>query len=204
MGGDCVEWRKGGIIEDFDGAVALGDEQVWWRVCIGEGCLVRLLGLFVAIQDHGGGWDGGADGNKDIALIGRDCQICWRDSKDDIKSEGFPTFVPARSVLPSVLQLIVKGSPPTSSFATHVLLLVSQNRTVPSEEQLASSNSRTGLKRTFSTACPCPRSSVWLRGLVRSGFHMRTVLSLAPVAIRLPDAFHEIVRWLCGEQRVSA
>jgi hypothetical protein len=70
------------------------------------------------------------------------------------QSKYVVTFVPASSVLPSALQVSVNGSPPTSSFVTHVLLRVSQNRTVPSEEQLANSNSRTGLKSTFSTACP--------------------------------------------------
>ena len=114
------------------------------------------------------------------------------------------TFVPATSVLPSVLQHNVKGSPPTSTLLTQLLLRVSQNRTVPSDEHLASSNSRTGLNRTFSTAWPWPRSSVCERGLMRSGFHIRTVLSLAPVAIRPPDAFQEIVRWLCEEREVSA
>src|ERR1700761_9031992 len=77
------------------------------------------------------------------------------------------TFVPARRTLPSTLQLSVNGSPPTSSLLTQTVVRVSQNLTVPSEEQLANSNSLTGLKRTFSTACPWPLSSIWLRGLVR-------------------------------------
>jgi hypothetical protein len=106
------------------------------------------------------------------------------------------TFVPASNTLPSTLQLKVKGSPPTSSLLTHSFERVSQNRTVPSEEQLANSNSLTGLKRTFSTPCPWPLNSIWLRAEVLSGFQMRMLLSLAPVAISPPDAFHEIVRWL--------
>lgn len=95
----------------------------------------------------------------------------------------------------------MNGSPLTSSFVIAVFVLVSQNRTVPSPEQLASSNSLTGLNDTFSTVCPWPFSSVWLLGLVRSGFQMRIVLSLAPVAINPPEAFQEIVRWLLGYQR---
>lgn len=98
--------------------------------------------------------------------------------------------------VPSTLQAKVNASPPTSSFVEHVLFFVSQNRTVPSPEQLANSNSLTGLNSTFSTPCVCPLSSIWLFGCVRSGFQTRMVLSVAPVAICDPVAFHAIVLWL--------
>ena len=95
--------------------------------------------------------------------------------------------------VPSTLQAKVNASPPMSSFVEHVLFFVSQNRTVPSPEQLANSNSLTGLNSTFSTPCVCPLSSIWLFGCVRSGFQTRMVLSVAPVAICDPVAFHAIV-----------
>ena len=101
----------------------------------------------------------------------------------------------ATSTLPSTLQANVNTSP-TSRVEVHALLRVSQNRTVPSPEQLANSNSLTGLNSTFSTADPWPSSFVWLLGAVFSGFHTRIVLSVDPVAICDPDAFHDIVRWL--------
>ena len=110
------------------------------------------------------------------------------------------TFVPASKTLPSVLHAKVKGSPPMSSLDMQVFVRVSQNRTEPSLEQLASSNSRTGLNLTFSMAAVCPLNSTWLFGFVLSGFHTRMVLSLAPVAIRPPEAFQLIVRWLCDHQ----
>ena len=156
-------------------------------MCIGEGSLVRLLCLLVSSKYCGRGWNGSRYWYQRISLIDQHGSGFWIEVS---------TFVPASSTLPSVLQARVNGSPPTSSFAIAFFVLVSQNRTVPSPEQLASSNSLTGLKKTFSTVWPCPFSSVWLRGLVRSGFHIRMVLSLAPVAINPPETFQEIVRWL--------
>lgn len=60
------------------------------------------------------------------------------------------TFLPAIRTLPSADQLKVNASPPTSRWLTHVFERTSHIRTVPSLEQLASSESRAGLKRTFS------------------------------------------------------
>jgi uncharacterized protein with NAD-binding domain and iron-sulfur cluster len=70
------------------------------------------------------------------------------------------TFVPTIIVVPSADQERVNASPPTSSLLTQVLERTSQKRTVPSVEQLASSASRTGLKRTFSMPAVWPRNSV--------------------------------------------
>lgn len=69
-----------------------------------------------------------------------------------LQIQVFATLVPAIKTLPSTLQVSVKGSPPTSSFEMQFLFLVSQNLTVPSPEQLANSNSLTGLNSTLSTA----------------------------------------------------
>ena len=101
-----------------------------------------------------------------------------------------------------MLQAKVKASPPTSSLVLHVLLRVSQNRMVPSLAQLANSKSRTGLNSTFSIAWVWPFNSIWLFGAVLSGFQTRIVRSVEPVAIRVPVAFHDIVRWLCCGQYV--
>lgn len=73
------------------------------------------------------------------------------------------TFLPTIIVLPSADQESVNASPPTSRRLTHVLERTSQKRTVPSAEQLASSASRTGLKRAFSIPAVWPRNSVEYR-----------------------------------------
>lgn len=112
--------------------------------------------------------------------------------------QGIGTFVPATRTLPSTLHDRVRMSSPSWSVWVQDLLRVSQNLTVPSLEALASSNSCTGLKRTFSTWLVCPSSFIWLFGWFRSGFHTRIVLSFEPVAICEPDAFHAIVRCLRG------
>lgn len=101
--------------------------------------------------------------------------------------------------MPSTLHESVKGSPPMSSFEVAFLLRVSQKRTVPSAAQLASSNSRTGLKSTFSTVKVWPFNSVWARELVLSGFQTRIVLSEAPVATSPPEAFQDMVLCLLPE-----
>jgi len=106
------------------------------------------------------------------------------------------TFLPTTIVLPSADHERVKASPPTSKRLTHVLERTSQKRTVPSVEQLASSASRTGLKRTFSTGAECPRSSVEYLIAGRSGFHIRSVRSAEPVAISWPVGFQANVRRL--------
>lgn len=104
--------------------------------------------------------------------------------------------MPQTMAVPSTLHESVKTSPRPSSLAIEALLRVSQKRTVPSLAQLASSNSLVGLNRTFSTPEVWPLSSIWLLGVVRSGFQMRMLLSDAPVAICEPVAFHEIERCL--------
>lgn len=113
------------------------------------------------------------------------------------------TFFPTIIVLPSADQDKVKASPPTSRRLTHVLERTSQKRTVPSVEQLASSASRTGLKRTFSMPAECPRSSVEYRTAGRSGFQIRSVRSAEPVAISWPAGFHASVRMLLQKSSVS-
>jgi hypothetical protein len=130
-----------------------------------------------------------------IALVDIGIKVSFCSYQHDSSSvdDTIHTFNPTTSTVPSMLQANVKASPPTSSFVVHVLLFVSQKRTVPSPEQLASSNSLTGLKSTFSTPWVCPLSSIWLFGWVRSGFQTRIVLSVAPVAIWDPVAFHAIV-----------
>lgn len=106
------------------------------------------------------------------------------------------TFLPTTIVLPSADHERVNASPPTSRRLTQVLERTSQKRTVPSVEQLASSASRAGLKRTFSMAAECPRSSVEYLTAGRSGFQIRSVRSAEPVAISWPAGFHAKVRML--------
>jgi len=67
---------------------------------------------------------------------------------------------------------------------------------VPSLEQLASSESLTGLKRTFSMPAEWPRSSVEYLTCARSGFQIRSVRSAEPVAMSWPVGFHASVRIL--------
>lgn len=90
----------------------------------------------------------------------------------------------------------VNASPPTSNRLTQVLDRTSQNRTVPSLEQLASSASRTGLKITFSIPAECPRNSVEYLAFARSGFHIRNVRFAEPVAMSCPVGFQASVRIL--------
>lgn len=75
---------------------------------------------------------------------------------------------------------------------------MSQNLTIPSVLQLASSFSLIGWKATRSSdvaaVAPGVRSSVEFFTFVFSGFHIRNVLSAAPVAMNVPDAFQLIVR----------
>ena len=102
--------------------------------------------------------------------------------------------MPARSTLPSTLHVSVSTSSPTFTVEVQVRLRVSQNFTVLSLEALATANSCTGLKSTFSTVPLWPSSFIWLLGWFRSGFQTRIVLSLEPVAICEPEAFHANVR----------
>ena len=93
------------------------------------------------------------------------------------------TFVPAMTVLPSLLHAMLMTSGPRSTFPVHALVLTSQIRTVPSFEQLANSASFVGLKATFSIAAECPRSSVECLKEGRSGFHTRIEALASPVAM---------------------
>jgi hypothetical protein len=107
-----------------------------------------------------------------------------------------PTFLPTISTLPSADQDNVNASPPTSRRLTHVFDRTSQNLTVPSVEQLASSESLTGLNNTFSMPAEWPRNSVEYLTAGRSEFQMRRVRSAEPVAMSCPVGFHAIVRIL--------
>lgn len=109
------------------------------------------------------------------------------------------TFLPTINTRPSADQDSVNASPPTSRRLTQVLERTSQKRTVPSVEQLASSDSRTGLNVTFSTPAEWPRRSVEYLTAGRSGFQMRRVRSADPVAINWPVGFHARVRMLYEE-----
>ena len=108
----------------------------------------------------------------------------------------FPWTTPTTRTVPSTLHESDIASPSMSSFVVHVLLFVSQKRTVPSLEQLASSNSLTGLYSTFSTEWLWPLSSICCFGWGFSGFQIRIVLSVAPVAICVPVKFQDMVLWL--------
>jgi hypothetical protein len=69
--------------------------------------------------------------------------------------------------------------------------------------QLASSFSLMGWKATRSSwasvGAPGVRSSVEFFTFVFSGFQIRSVLSAAPVAMKVPDAFHDMVRIKCAD-----
>jgi hypothetical protein len=97
--------------------------------------------------------------------------------------QGRHTILPARTTLPSADHASVKASPPTSTRLTQFFERTSQKRTVPSAEQLASSDSFTGLNATCSIPEVCPRSSVEYLTSGRSGFHIRRVRSADPVAM---------------------
>src|SRR5215471_4915417 len=101
-----------------------------------------------------------------------------------------------RITLPSADHVIVNASPPTSTRLMQSFDRTSQKRTLPSLEQLASSDSLTGLKRTFSIPDECPRNSVEYLKWGRSGFQIRSVRSAEPVAINEPAGFHARVRML--------
>lgn len=111
------------------------------------------------------------------------------------------TLRPATISSPSGFQARVKGCSPTCTSPTLALERMSQNLTMPSVLQLASSFSLMGWNATRSSevaaVAPGARNSVEFLTLVFSGFQMRSVLSRAPVAIKVPDAFHESVRTKC-------
>ena len=106
------------------------------------------------------------------------------------------TFLPATNSLPSGVHASVNGHSPTLTSPTLALDRMSQNLTMPSEVELASSFSLIGWKETRSREAVVlgVRSSVEFLELVFSGFQMRSVLSAAPVAMKVPEAFHDIER----------
>lgn len=75
---------------------------------------------------------------------------------------------------------------------------------MPSVPQLASSLSLMGWNATRSrdtlAGAPGVRSSVVYLTLGLSAFHMRSVLSAAPVAMNVPDALQETVRTKCDDE----
>lgn len=114
------------------------------------------------------------------------------------------TFRPATMWFPSGVQANVNGCSPTLTSPTLAFDLTSQNRTIPSVLQLASSFSFIGWNATRSrdtvAGTPGVRNSVEFLTFVFSGFHILSVLSAAPVATNVPDAFHDIVRIKCEEE----
>lgn len=111
---------------------------------------------------------------------------------------------PATISFPSGVHTSVKGCSPTLTSPTLALVRTSQKRTMPSVPQLASSFSFTGWKATRSRLTDAGtlgvRSSVEFLTLFFSGFQMRSVLSAAPVATNVPDAFHEMLRMKCDDE----
>lgn len=111
---------------------------------------------------------------------------------------GAQTFRPATISLPSGVHASVKGCSPTLTSPTLAFERMSQNRTMPSVLQLASSFSLIGWNATRSSdvtaVAPGARSSVEFLTFVFSGFQIRSVRSAAPVAMNVPDAFQLIVR----------
>jgi len=100
------------------------------------------------------------------------------------------------NTLPSPAHASVKPSPPMLRVEVQVLLRTSQKRTVPSEEQDASSASLVGFQATRSMPPVWARSSVLFLTCAFSGFQMRRVRSAEPVAIRRPVGFQARVRRL--------
>ena len=152
-----MEERERRVVENLDSASSLRQKQVDRWIRVGKASLICLESLRMSGKDCRSGGRGYRYQGIVLAHV----------NPPDNASGTFVaerTFKPTIKTLPSTLQARVKASPPTSSFVVHVLLLVSQNLTVPSLEQLASSNSLTGLKRTFSTACVWPFNSIWLLG----------------------------------------
>lgn len=94
------------------------------------------------------------------------------------------TFRPTMTTLPSAAHAIVNPSPPSCTVAVHVLLLTSQNLQVPSLLTDAISASFVGFQATRSIPPVCPLNSVLFFTCGFSGFHIRSVRSAEPVAIR--------------------
>lgn len=110
------------------------------------------------------------------------------------------TLRPTIMTLPSAAHAIVKPSPPSCTVAVQVLLLTSQNLHVPSLLTDANSASFVGFQATRSIPPVCPLNSVLFFTCGFSGFHIRSVRSAEPVAIRWPVGFQAMVRMLEGRQ----
>ena len=110
------------------------------------------------------------------------------------------TFRPTMTTLPSAAHAIVSPSPPSCTVAVQVLLLTSQNLHVPSLLTDANSASLVGFQATRSIPPVCPLNSVLFFTCGFSGFHIRSVRSAEPVAIRCPVGFQAMVRILVGRQ----
>lgn len=104
--------------------------------------------------------------------------------------------LPAITRPPSGAQLKDKPSDPSGTVSRQFLFRTSQNLQVPSSETEASSASLTGFQATCSMAPAWPRSSVLYLTSAFSGFQTRSVLSAAPVAMRVPSGFQATVRIL--------
>ena len=102
------------------------------------------------------------------------------------------------TTLPSAAHAIVKPSPPSCTVAVHVLLLTSQNLHVPSLLTDANSASLVGFQATRSIPPVWPLNSVLFFTCGFSGFHIRSVRSADPVAMRWPVGFQAMVRMLMG------
>ena len=107
------------------------------------------------------------------------------------------------TTLPSAAHAIVNPSPPSCTVAVHALLLTSQNLHVPSLLTDASSASLVGFQATLSIPPVCPLSSVLFFTCGFSGFHIRSVRSADPVAMRWPVGFQAMVRMLMRASELS-
>lgn len=153
-----------------------------------EDALICLDGLSVLGECP---QSGTVDGDKYIVLQKSVCINCTATVWEH-------TFRPATISLPSGVHASVNGCSPTLTSPTLAFDRMSQNLTVPSVLQLASSFSLIGWKATRSSCVlpgtPGVRSSVEFLTFVFSGFHIRNVRSAAPVAMNVPEAFQLNVR----------
>lgn len=152
MSVECVNYLKGGIQSNSDGAVTASKEEVgrWCRMI--EGDLIRLEGLLYRCARSGSGVDGNWDQIISTFLRGRLSLFAKEVMFYRVQSHTFLTVLPTTTTLPSPAQAIVRPSPPSGTVAVHVLLFTSQNLQVPSLLTEASSASLVGFHATFSTA----------------------------------------------------
>lgn len=185
-----VEVRHGWVGENGDGAITACEEEVGWWACVIKR---HLIGLHALVVGCAGCWCGRCrDGNEVVILS----PVSSRRSRELQQNAGVRTFLPTRTTLPSAAHAIVKPSPPRATVAVHVFVFTSQNLQVPSLETEASSASFAGFHATLSMGPVCPLSSVLLFTWGFSGFHIRSVRSAEPVAMRFPNGLHAIVRML--------